>query len=160
MVIRMRNPTAVLALLAAAACIGEPDVVGPPDPTELTYADELDIDFARMTQTTSGLWYEDLQVGEGEMPIAGDSVFVLYSGWLHNGILFDSVTDPDDALGFHFLIDAVIPGFVEGLQSMREGGIRKLVIPPHLGYGAQPRQGVPSNSTLVFQVNLLDVRRP
>lgn len=156
----MRKSTAVLALLTAAACVGESDPVEPPDPTELNYAVELDIDFARMTQTASGLWYEDLQVGEGEPPVAGDSVFVLYSGWLHTGFLFDSVTDPDDALGFHFLVDAVIPGFAEGVLSMREGGIRKLVIPPHLGYGSQPRQGVPGNSTLVFQVNLLDVRRP
>lgn len=156
---RPRFAPLVLAVVAVTAACSADDVFVPADPTQLSYAPELDIDFARMTQTPSGLWYEDLQVGEGEAPIAGDSVFVLYSGWLVDGTLFDSVTDPDDALYFVYLVDSIIAGFAEGVGGMREGGIRKLVVPPHLGYGSQPRGPIPAYSTLVFQVTLLDVRR-
>lgn len=148
----------ILALATTSACSGS-DPIAPPDPTEIQYDASLGIDFGRMTETASGLWYEDLQVGTGEQPVAGDSVFILYTGWLPNGTSFDSVTDPDDALGFVFLVERLIPGFEEGIATMREGGIRKLVIPPDLGYGSAGRGPIPSNSVLIFQVNLLDARR-
>jgi FKBP-type peptidyl-prolyl cis-trans isomerase len=150
----------VLALLGAAACSGDPDVFVPPDPTEIEFAAELNVDFIRMTETATGLWYEELQQGAGDLPVAGDSIYVLYSGWLSDGTLFDSATNPDDPLDFVFLVDAIIAGFAEGVAGMRPGGIRRLVIPPHLGYGSRVFGPIPAWSTLVFEVNVLRIARP
>lgn len=152
-------PVLALWALALAACSSD-NIVVPPNPVDLEYADELDIDFSRMTQTGSGLWYEDLEVGEGDLPMPGDSVYVLYSGWLPDGTLFDSATDPEDPLGFVYLLDPIIPGFLEGVGGMRPGGARKLVIPPALGYGPSGRGLIPPNSTIVFRIELERITRP
>jgi FKBP-type peptidyl-prolyl cis-trans isomerase len=141
-----------LAIAALAAC---DDPTGPRDPTELAYATTLDVDFARMTQTSTGLWYEDIEVGTGPAVTAGDRVRVLYHGWLPNGTEFDSKEDPDDPLEFRVGLGQVIAGWDEGLLDMRPGGIRKLVIRPGLAYGHRASETIPGNSTLVFEVTLL-----
>lgn len=150
----------VLALVGAAACSSGSDIFVPPDPTEIEFAPELNVDFSRMTETPTGLWYEELQAGVGDLPTAGDSIYVLYSGWISDGTLFGSATDPDDPFGFLFLVDGIIPGFLEGVAAMREGGISKFVIPPHLGYGSRPFGPIPAWSTLVFEVQLRSIVRP
>jgi FKBP-type peptidyl-prolyl cis-trans isomerase len=110
------------------------------------------------TTTRSGLKMVDLKVGEGTVAENGSNVSVNYTGWLTNGTQFDSSIGRGP---FTFRIGAgqVIPGWDEGVKGMRVGGKRKLTIPPDLGYGASGAGGViPPNATLVFDVELLDVK--
>ena len=114
-----------------------------------------------MTQTTtaSGLVYEDLEVGTGPEAKAGMHVQVHYTGWLTDGQKFDSSKDRNDPFVFPLCARHVIAGWDEGVQGMQVGGVRKLTIPPQLGYGARGAGGViPPNATLVFEVELLAVK--
>jgi FKBP-type peptidyl-prolyl cis-trans isomerase FkpA len=116
----------------------------------------------RMNTTASGLQYDDTVLGTGEPARAGDSVSVHYTGWLWHdgakGAKFDSSRDRDDPFSFDLGRGSVIRGWDEGVQGMRVGGTRVLVIPPALGYGARGAGGViPPNATLMFEVELLGV---
>ena len=107
----------------------------------------------------SGLKYEDLVEGDGAEAAAGQQVVVHYTGWLTDGRKFDSSRDRNDPFDFTLGKGQVIPGWDEGVAGMKVGGTRRLTIPPHLGYGARGAGGViPPNATLVFEVELLDVR--
>ena len=109
--------------------------------------------------TKSGLRYADLAVGSGEEARPGRIVDVDYIGWLEDGTRFDSSKDRNKPLTFRIGIDEVIQGWHEGIAGMREGGKRRLVIPPDLGYGKRGAGGViPPNATLVFEVELVAVR--
>ena len=108
--------------------------------------------------TASGLQYEDLVVGDGAEAQAGQQVKVHYTGWLTDGTKFDSSLDRGTPFGFALGGGMVIRGWDEGVQGMKIGGKRKLVIPPEIGYGARGAGGViPPNATLVFEVELLSV---
>ena len=108
--------------------------------------------------TASGLQIEEIHVGTGETAQAGQFVSVHYTGWLTDGTKFDSSKDRDEPFEFPLGQHAVIAGWDEGVQGMRVGGVRKLIIPPKLGYGARGAGGViPPNATLVFEVELLDI---
>jgi FKBP-type peptidyl-prolyl cis-trans isomerase FkpA len=110
------------------------------------------------TTTASGLIIEDLAVGAGDLASAGRRVTVHYTGWLTDGTKFDSSKDRNDPFIFPLGGQRVIEGWDEGVQGMRVGGVRKLTIPPALGYGARGAGGViPPNATLVFEVELLGV---
>jgi FKBP-type peptidyl-prolyl cis-trans isomerase FkpA len=110
------------------------------------------------TTTASGLVVEDLSVGGGDLASAGQRVSVHYTGWLTDGTKFDSSKDRGDPFVFPLGGRRVIAGWDEGVQGMRVGGLRKLTIPPQLGYGARGAGGViPPNATLVFEVELLGV---
>ena len=143
---------------------GEPDaesVEAPPpmaeDPSELSYAPELGVDFTALDQTSSGLYMQDLEVGEGEPAEEGEILIVHYTGSLPDGTVFDSSRERDQPFSLPLGAGLVIPGWDEGLVGMRPGGRRLLVIPPHLAYGAEGSPGViPPNATLVFQVELLE----
>ena len=107
----------------------------------------------------SGLKYEDLAEGEGPVAEPGQQVTVHYTGWLEDGTRFDSSHDRNEPFRFPLGKGRVIRGWDEGVAGMKVGGKRRLVIPPHLGYGAQGAGGViPPNATLVFEVELLDVQ--
>jgi FKBP-type peptidyl-prolyl cis-trans isomerase FkpA len=109
--------------------------------------------------TASGLKYEDTKVGTGAEAKAGQQVSVHYTGWLTNGTKFDSSKDRGQPFVFPLGGGRVIKGWDEGVQGMKVGGVRKLTIPANLGYGAQGAGGViPPNATLVFEVELLDVK--
>lgn len=116
----------------------------------------------RMAQevvTRSGLRYLELQPGQGTEATAGKTVDILYTGWLEDGTQFDASQDPTHPFTFRIGIDEVIKGWHEGITGMKVGGRRRLVIPAELGYGKQGAGGVvPPNATLVFEVELLDVR--
>jgi peptidylprolyl isomerase len=113
----------------------------------------------KMITTPSGLQYEDLVGGSGASPSPGKKVVVHYTGWLTDGKKFDSSLDKNEPFTFVIGAGQVIPGWDEGVMTMKIGGKRKLVIPPALGYGAAGAGGViPPNATLVFEVILLDVR--
>lgn len=106
--------------------------------------------------TDSGLKYEDLVEGDGEIATPGQQVTVHYTGWLTNGNKFDSSKDRKDPFRFKLGAGNVIRGWDEGVAGMKIGGTRKLTIPANLGYGAQGAGGViPPNATLVFEVELL-----
>jgi peptidylprolyl isomerase len=109
--------------------------------------------------TPSGLQYEDLVAGSGDSPKKGKKVTVHYTGWLMNGTKFDSSLDRNEPFVFTIGAGEVIPGWDEGVMTMKIGGKRKLIVPASLGYGAAGAGGViPPNATLVFEVILLDVR--
>ncbi|MBK1680242.1 FKBP-type peptidyl-prolyl cis-trans isomerase [Rhodocyclus tenuis] len=111
-----------------------------------------------VTTTASGLQIEEVTVGEGAVAEAGNTVSVHYTGWLTDGTKFDSSRDRNDAFAFPLGARRVISGWDEGVAGMRVGGVRKLTIPPALGYGARGAGGViPPNATLVFEVELLGV---
>ena len=115
-----------------------------------------------MVTTDSGLQYEDTTVGSGATAQAGQQVSVHYTGWLYNdsikGAKFDSSKDRNDPFSFRLGAGQVIKGWDEGVQGMKVGGARTLVIPPELGYGARGAGGViPPNATLMFDVELLGV---
>ena len=112
------------------------------------------------TTTASGLLIEEALIGEGNLAVAGKQVTVHYTGWLSDGSKFDSSKDRDEPFEFPLGERNVIAGWDEGVQGMRVGGVRKLTIPPHLGYGARGAGGViPPNATLVFEVELLGIKK-
>ncbi len=115
-----------------------------------------------MHTTASGLQYEDTTPGAGAEAKAGADVTVHYTGWLYEGgqagRKFDSSKDRNDPFQFSLGAGMVIRGWDEGVQGMKVGGTRRLVIPPQLGYGARGAGGViPPNATLLFEVELLGV---
>lgn len=110
------------------------------------------------TTTATGLVIEDLGVGAGDAAAAGRSVTVHYTDWLADGTKFDSSRDRGEPFVFPLGARHVIAGWDEGVQGMRVGGVRRLTIPPALGYGARGAGGViPPHATLVFEVELLGV---
>jgi peptidylprolyl isomerase len=112
-------------------------------------------------ETESGLKYFDYVVGEGESPVKGKEVTVHYTGWLEDGTKFDSSVDRGQPFSFTLGIGRVIKGWDEGVATMKVGGKRQLIIPPELGYGDREVGGglIPANSTLIFDVELLDVQK-
>ena len=115
---------------------------------------------AAMNTTPSGLQYEDTVAGSGDEAHAGRPVRVHYTGWLYeNGVAgakFDSSKDRGQPFEFDLGAGMVIRGWDEGVQGMKVGGTRRLVIPPQLGYGARGAgRVIPPNATLLFEVELL-----
>lgn len=112
-----------------------------------------------MITTPSGLQYEDMEVGTGASPEAGQNVEVHYTGYLTDGSKFDSSVDRGTPFSFPLGAGRVIKGWDEGVASMKVGGKRKLTIPAALGYGPRGYPPViPANATLVFDVELLNIR--
>lgn len=114
------------------------------------------------TTTASGLQFEDSEVGTGSEATAGKGVSVHYTGWLFNngeqGKKFDSSVDRQSPFEFSLGAGMVIKGWDEGVQGMKVGGKRTLIIPSELGYGARGAGGaIPANATLKFDVELLEV---
>ncbi len=113
--------------------------------------------------TPSGLQISDIKVGAGATPKPGQTCVMHYTGWLYeNGVKgkkFDSSVDRNEPFEFPIGQRKVIAGWDEGVATMKVGGKRTLIIPPQLGYGARGAGGViPPNATLMFDVELLDVK--
>ena len=166
----MRITWTVAALAASlVACAGEPApepedtaepaeaVVPAPAPLATTYAPELNVNLDGMEETESGLRYEVLKEGTGAVVQPGQTAVVHYTGWLPDGTKFDSSRDRGEPFGFPVGAGQVIQGWDEGVAGMAIGEERKLVIPPALGYGPTGQGPIPPNSTLVFDVELLEI---
>jgi peptidylprolyl isomerase len=113
--------------------------------------------------TPSGLKITDSKVGTGATPKPGQICVMHYTGWLYEGGAkgkkFDSSVDRGQPFEFPIGRRQVIAGWEEGVATMKVGGKRTLIIPPELGYGARGAGGViPPNATLIFDVELLDVK--
>lgn len=106
--------------------------------------------------TKSGLQYRKLRDGNGKHPTANSTVKVHYTGTLLDGTKFDSSVDRGEPM--EFPVGAVIPGWTEGLQLMDEGSKYMLYIPYNLGYGENPVGDIPPGSTLIFEVELLEIK--
>ena len=111
-----------------------------------------------VTSTSSGLQYIDVKRGEGAPARAGGTAVVHYTGWLVSGGKFDSSVDRGTPFDFAIGAGQVIRGWDEGVAGMKPGGVRKLIVPPELGYGARGGGPIPPNSTLIFEVELLELR--
>ena len=154
--IRRSAPCALLAALLAAGSLSalpglartrQTEPTPEPTPPEVV--------------TPSGLRYRDLKIGEGAEAKSGKIVEVLYTGWLEDKdkTRFDSSLDPAHPFTFRIGIDDVIKGWHEGITGMKVGGRRWLMVPPELGYGKPGVGGiVPPNATLIFEVELVNVR--
>lgn len=174
------RPSGILALLVIAlltACgeggdtapegAGEVDTVAEtgstmtttPTPVATEYAPELEVNLDEMERTASGLYVRTLRTGEGEEAAEGDTVVVHYTGWLPDGMQFDSSRERGEPFSFVLGEGRVIPGWEEGVAGLRVGGQRRLVIPPDLGYGPIGAGDViPPDATLIFEVELLEIR--
>jgi hypothetical protein len=108
--------------------------------------------------TPTGLKYTDLVVGTGPSPRTGQTAVVHYTGTLTDGTQFDSSRDKGQPYPFVLGVGRVIKGWDEGVATMKVGGRRKLEVPPVLGYGATGQGTIPPNATLLFDVELLDVK--
>jgi FKBP-type peptidyl-prolyl cis-trans isomerase FkpA len=107
----------------------------------------------------------DVRIGTGTEAVAGNVLSVDYTGWLYDptkadlkGLKFDNSADRGAPLEFTLGFQQVIQGFDQGIAGMKVGGIRKLVIPPSLGYGGVRNHSIPPYATLVFEVELLEVK--
>jgi peptidylprolyl isomerase len=111
--------------------------------------------------TDSGLVIEDITVGTGPEAQAGDTVSVHYTGTFVTGQTFDSSLERGTPFTFTLGQGDVIQGWDEGVQGMKVGGKRKLIVPPEMAYGAAGYPPViPENATLIFEVELLDIVQP
>jgi peptidylprolyl isomerase len=157
----IRAPLGVAALVAlsfAAAC---EKVTAPlEDPASTTYAPSLRVAIGSMTRTPSGLYYQDLAVGSGEVADSGKTLGTYYAGWLTDGRQFDSNRDSGRPFAFTLGVGAVVKGWDEGLRGMRVGGRRRLVVPPALGYGGRTNGTIPAGSVLVFEIDLVSATTP
>ncbi len=147
---------AVVVLLAVMAIFAMRHIPESPSPVSANEA----------SPTSPGLQMTDVKVGSGVEAVPGKTVIVHYTGWLydeaapeHKGQKFDSSRDRGDPFDFPLGAGHVIKGWDQGVAGMKVGGQRTLIIPPELGYGARGAGGViPPNATLVFDVELLDVK--
>jgi peptidylprolyl isomerase len=129
----------------------------PSDAAEIAYAPELAIDLADFERTASGLYLQDVQVGDGPVANRTSRVWVRYVGWLPDGTTFDGNVGGEP---YHLRLGGseVIRGWNEGIVGMRRGGIRKLIVRPGLAYGSRGSgRNVPPGATLIFLLELVDV---
>ncbi|MFO7624031.1 MAG: FKBP-type peptidyl-prolyl cis-trans isomerase [Anaerolineales bacterium] len=155
---RIRNRrialTVILVAVVALVAYGIFSSLTPDEPQETA----LPTSAAEVITTESGLQYQDILIGEGDLAEPGKRVKVHYTGRLEDGSQFDSSIDRGQPFEFTLGGGGVIQGWEEGIAGMREGGQRILTIPPDLGYGEAGRPPViPGNATLIFEVELVEV---
>jgi FKBP-type peptidyl-prolyl cis-trans isomerase len=119
---------------------------------------EWDVDSTKLVTTKSGLKYAIVEKGTGDKIKDGDTVTVDYSGYLLDGKKFDSSVEREEPFTFVVGQRGVIIGWDEGITYLNKGAKARFVIPPDLGYGPRPMGKIPPNSTLVFDVHVLDVK--
>ncbi len=132
------------------------DVQPPPPPSPDAPREVSESDY---TVTGSGLKYYDFEVGDGPEARKSQMVEIHYTGWLTDGVKFDSSLDYGNPMQIPIGVGGVLPGMDEGIMGMRVGGVRQLIIPPELAYGEEGAEGfIPPNAALIFEIELLDVQ--
>lgn len=152
--------TALLVSLAACGACNSSDATGPgrpSDPATDTFAAELGVNLANMTERADKLYVQDLVTGTGAEAVPGRRLRVRYTGWLASGTQFDS--NVSSGAPFEFVLGGgrVIAGWDIGVPGMRVGGKRRLVFGSEYGYGSQGSGQIPPNATLVFDVELVSI---
>lgn len=148
------GPESMGAIPANAVLVMEIELVDSREPRM-----PVKVDDEEYTTTATGLKYYDLVPGAGDTPTSGATVLVHYTGWLVDGTQFDSSVDRGEPFSFPLGVGSVIPGWEEGVATMKVGGKRQLLIPPELGYGEGGAGSViPPNATLIFEVELLEIQ--
>jgi peptidylprolyl isomerase len=128
------------------------------DTREKINVEMWDVEPASFKTTSSGLKYAVINDGAGNFADSGNVVTVHYSGYLEDGTKFDSSVERDEPFSFLLGMGQVIPGWDEGIKLMKKGSKVRLLVPPHLAYGAMELEKIPANSTLLFDIELLDVQ--
>ena len=116
------------------------------------------VDSTLFKTTASGLKYAIISQGEGPAVEAGKVVTVHYSGFLQDGTMFDSSVERDEPIMFVVGQGQVIPGWDEGMQLLKKGDKARFIIPPQLGYGEMVLEKIPVNSTLIFDIEVIDIK--
>jgi FKBP-type peptidyl-prolyl cis-trans isomerase FkpA len=154
-----RSRTALLArLTCATALLSTCASTGAVPPEATSYAPSLRVDLSAMQRLPSGIYIRDVRAGQGAAARPGDRVAVHYVGWLPDGTQVEGLAPPSDPLVFRLGERAVIRGWDIGVDGMRPGGQRMLVVPAHLGYGARQVDNVPPDSVLIFLIELVGIR--
>lgn len=125
---------------------------------ETVVAKMWDVDSTLFKTTKSGLKYAIIEAGEGDLIGKEKQVTVHYSGFLLDGTRFDSSVERDEPFTFVAGVGQVIPGWDEGVQLLKKGSKARLIIPPAIGYGERDLGKIPPNSTLIFDVEVIDVK--
>lgn len=111
-----------------------------------------------IVKSKSGLQYIDIKAGTGDVCRPRDKVAINYAGFLQNGKEFDASYKGKGSKATVFSLTQVVPGFREGVSGMKVGGRRKLILPPKIAYGKKGVGPIPPNATLIFVVDLLDLK--
>ena len=127
------------------------------DVKEKVVAKMWDVDSTLFQTTASGLKYAIISEGEGPAVEAGKLITVHYSGFLEDGTMFDSSVERDDPIQLVLGQGQVMPGWEEGLLLIKKGDKARLIIPPQLGYGDRSFDKIPANSTLIFDIEIVEI---
>ena len=150
-----RRIVTVSALVLSSACLSGESIAPERSIEETSFASALGVNLAASTKTPNGAYYRDIVVGTGAVVATGQNISVRYTGWLSNGVQFDSNVSSGSPLTFKLGAGEVIDGFDEALAGIRVGGRRQIIVPPSLGYGPYDYGPVPGNSILVFNVEVV-----
>lgn len=151
------NPRPASSPAPTAATPGPTLIV--PEPTNATPADDPPAPERSAAQTSpTGLRVEELRTGSGDVAEPGKRVRLHYVGTLEDGTVFDSTRERGTPFEVELGKGYLIKGFEEGVAGMKVGGVRRLTIPPELGYGERALAKIPANATLIFEIELLEVR--
>lgn len=145
----------IIAVAFWASCDSGPEPPIPSDPDNIPKPRVVNLD--AFTESPTGLKYYDFEAGAGDVTDTGDILHVHYHGWLLDSTMFDSSYLRQEPYIFTLGAGQVIAGWDEGLLNMRVGGERQLIVPPDLAYGTQSRGPIPANSTLIFEVELVEI---
>jgi len=146
---------AAAAVVAVVACVACNDSTGSSTAAAIPLDQQvwnasLGVDVSKFTRLTSGVYFLDSIAGTGATLTGTPTVSVFYAGYLPNGTKFDEAATTPAC----FPLNGLIGGWQVGLQGMKIGGTRRLLIPPALGYGASGNGPVPGNANLLFDVQL------
>jgi FKBP-type peptidyl-prolyl cis-trans isomerase FkpA len=157
---RRQNGLITAALtVSLTACASGGGVVPPVRPMEsIPFASTLDVQLDKMTKTSTGLRYRDLEVGTGPVVKEHMDIGVVYTGWLTNGVKFDSTAAGQKPLTIPIGRGRVIKGWDEGIIGMRVGGRRQLIVPSELAYGSNRAGLIPPDAVLVFDVRVISAK--
>ena len=146
------------AVLAVVLLAGLVVYVSGSDGRKMSDGSNGSTDDPDLKEAAAGVKYRDVKTGAGEPCPEGAEVKIHYTGWLTDGTVFDTTTERGPPATFK--LKGLIKGWQEGIPGMKPGGIRKLVISPEKGYGKDAKGKIPGNSTLIFEVELLECSAP